>query len=218
MNIFFFSRFIHPFAAFFFIVIPIHFSRAESQPGPSRGLELYKGCVQCHGKAGEGNQSFGAPRLAEQEAWYLRAQIIKLQSGARQVPGENKHFREMLAQLRLIGSEEDVTALSEYISQLKSPPTPATFASDETSGKSYFAICVSCHGERAEGNRNVAAPKLAGLQDWYIASQLARFKAGERGASPSDATGGVMMTIALAVPDEDAAKAVSAYIQTHFPQ
>lgn len=205
-------------AVFVSLVGGIPFCRADLQSENSRGAELYKGCVQCHGKDGEGNQAYGAPRLAEQDAWYLRGQILKIQSGARQAPGENKVFRDMLAQLRQIGSEEDVTVLSEYISRLKSPPSAPTFAPDETSGKSYFAICISCHGERAEGNRNVAAPKLAGLQDWYIAGQLARFKAGERGASPSDGTGAVMMTIALAVPDEEAAKAVSAYIQTHFPQ
>ena len=69
--------------------------------------------------------------------------------------------------------------------------------------------CTACHGAAGEGSEAMKAPPLAGLQDWYITSQLAAFAAGER---EEDAA---VMTASVAVlPDAAAHRDVAAYILT----
>jgi cytochrome c553 len=40
--------------------------------------------------------------------------------------------------------------------------------------------CITCHGEKGEGNPEKLAPMLSGQHDWYILSQLTAFKNGSR--------------------------------------
>lgn len=40
--------------------------------------------------------------------------------------------------------------------------------------------CITCHGEKGEGNPAQLAPKLAGQHDWYMLAQLKKMKTGER--------------------------------------
>lgn len=40
--------------------------------------------------------------------------------------------------------------------------------------------CLSCHGEKAQGNPEVKAPLLAGQHDWYIIDQIAQIDSGKR--------------------------------------
>lgn len=50
-------------------------------------------------------------------------------------------------------------------------------------GKEIFITkgqCVTCHGEKAEGNISQLAPKLSGQHDWYLMAQLKKMKSGER--------------------------------------
>jgi cytochrome c553 len=72
---------------------------------------------------------------------------------------------------------------------------------------------VACHGDRGQGNQALNAPKLAGQADWYVASQLRKFKAGLRGTHPDDPTGALMRPMAMPVPDE-AIPDLVAYIRT----
>ena len=43
------------------------------KPTGFRGRGLYSGCSSCHGPSAEGNAALGAPRIAGQYTWYLRA-------------------------------------------------------------------------------------------------------------------------------------------------
>ena len=57
-------------------------------------------------------------------------------------------------------------------------------------------------------------PRLAGISDWYLLSQLGNFKAGIRGAHPDDLRGKQMgMFSQLLMSDEDM-RDVIAYINT----
>ena len=59
-----------------------------------------------------------------------------------------------------------------------------------------FDYCLLCHGADANGNYGIRAPKLSGMEPWYLARQLENFAAGVRGApagddvGPRDAPGG----------------------------
>ena len=41
-----------------------------------------------------------------------------------------------------------------------------------------FDYCLLCHGSNANGNYGIRAPKLSGIEPWYLARQLENFAAG----------------------------------------
>jgi cytochrome c553 len=60
-------------------------------------------------------------------------------------------------------------------------------AADAAAGKAKFAICAGCHGPTGAGNTALNYPKLAGLEETYVAQQLRDFKSGKR-TGPQAAT------------------------------
>ena len=52
-----------------------------------------------------------------------------------------------------------------------------------------FDYCLLCHGTNANGNYGIRAPKLSGMEPWYLARQLENFAAGVRGVPAEDAPG-----------------------------
>lgn len=45
-----------------------------------------------------------------------------------------------------------------------------------------FIYCTTCHGVELQGNRAVDAPRLNGMEDWYVRNQLLSFQRGWRGS------------------------------------
>ncbi len=87
---------------------------------------------------------------------------------------------------------------------------------DVAKGKQVYEVCVVCHGEHAEGNEDIGAPKLAGQHPWYLITQLQNFRAGIRGTHDDDDNGQVMQPMAVPLSDEDIENVV-AYISTLDP-
>jgi cytochrome c oxidase subunit 2 len=58
------------------------------------------------------------------------------------------------------------------------------------------------------------APRVAGMTDWYLASQLKNFKEGIRGEHPQDYYGKQMGFMARTLQDEQVINDVIAYINT----
>jgi len=81
-------------------------------------------------------------------------------------------------------------------------------------GKSIYATCSACHGQNGEGLQATNSPRLAGLHDWYLVSQLQKFRSGLRGASPGDTFGSQMAVFAKALENNQAISDVAAYIGT----
>jgi len=77
-----------------------------------------------------------------------------------------------------------------------------------------FAYCTVCHGAQGNGNPVIRAPKIAGLEPWYLTRQLQAFRAGWRGAHAEDATGREMRFVAEALPDDAAVARAVAFIGT----
>jgi cytochrome c oxidase subunit 2 len=92
--------------------------------------------------------------------------------------------------------------------------TQAAAAPDLAAGQQLYTSCVACHGTQGEGNQALNAPKIAGLQDWYIERQLEYFKDGTRGAEEGDTAGAMMRPMAMILADDAAIRNVSAYIAT----
>ena len=58
------------------------------------------------------------------------------------------------------------------------------------------------------------APRLAGMSDWYMVTQLKNFKQGIRGAHPKDMYGPQMASMAAILADDQAIEDLVAYINT----
>ena len=104
----------------------------------------------------------------------------------------------------------------EFNDWLDSYPTYAEVlalpAPNIAAGKSAYAVCSACHGPGGEGNALLNAPKLTGLQDWYLKRQILNFKHGLRGAGQGDAYGAQMAPMAATLVDDAAVNNVVAFI------
>jgi len=85
-------------------------------------------------------------------------------------------------------------------------------APDASAGQAAYAVCSACHGAGGEGNEMLNAPKLTGLQSWYLERQILNFKHGLRGAGADDTFGAQMAPMAAMLTDAAAVKNVVAYI------
>jgi cytochrome c oxidase subunit II len=83
---------------------------------------------------------------------------------------------------------------------------------DAAKGQPLYVVCATCHGQKAEGNATLNAPRLIQQHDWYLLRQLQNFKAGIRGKDPKDTYGAQMQPMAMTLADEAAMKNVIAYI------
>jgi cytochrome c oxidase subunit 2 len=83
-----------------------------------------------------------------------------------------------------------------------------------TRGKALYATCSGCHGAKGEGSAELKSPALAGQTDWYLVTQLERFRAGERGFHSDDVQGAQMRAASAVLPDAAAVQDVVAYINT----
>jgi len=62
--------------------------------------------------------------------------------------------------------------------------------------------CTTCHGTDGKGNEGVQAPRLAGMEAWYLTRQLENFRAGIRGTHPRDIEGIAMQPMAAKLTDD----------------
>lgn len=85
-------------------------------------------------------------------------------------------------------------------------------APDVSAGQAAYAVCSACHGAAGEGNEMLNAPKLTGLQSWYLERQILNFKHGLRGAGADDTFGAQMAPMAAMLVDDAAVRNVAAYI------
>lgn len=76
-----------------------------------------------------------------------------------------------------------------------------------------FVYCTVCHGVQVKGNPVIEAPRLSGMDAWYVERQLLAFKKGWRGTHEDDLIGMEMQPMAAILSDEEitqAARYVSA--------
>ncbi len=88
----------------------------------------------------------------------------------------------------------------------------AQAAGDAAAGAAAYAPCTACHGAAAEGNRDLAAPRLAHLEPVYIVTQLEKFKSGVRGGDGASDSARQMAGMAGTLADAQAMENVAAYI------
>lgn len=88
----------------------------------------------------------------------------------------------------------------------------ALSAPSTVDGKTLYTSCAACHGAKGEGNRALGAPNIAGMDAWYLKTQLDNFSTGKRGTKAGD-TYGAQMRAASAPTNTPANRAaIAAYI------
>ena len=176
-------------------------------------------CAACHGAAGEGNRSLGAPGLTQLSADYIARQLNHFVSGVRgAAAGDNAGKRMALSVANL--SEADIPNLAQLITtELPPALSTATLRGDAARGEDYYInICSACHGGNAQGNDALGAPTLAGVNDWYLKSSYESYLDGLRGTHPDDFYGAQMARLAPALANSDDINDVIAFIATLPPQ
>jgi len=183
-------------------------------PGLDRGQALFGYCSPCPGPNGHGTEALAAPNIAGLPQWYVQAQLEKFRAAHRGYSPWDTTGIRMKSMSWTLGLPGDVESVAQYVASLtRVPSEPTVQGGDAQAGQATYQVCAACHGPQAGGNQAVNAPPLAGQADWYLISQLHKFKAGLRGTDPADIAGQTMRPNSLAL-DDQTMKNVVAYIQT----
>jgi cytochrome c553 len=186
----------------------------ETQPTAS-GEEVFQLCTSCHGTQGQGDPEFLAPAIAGLPQWYVERALSKFRSGARGTHPSDISGMRMRPMALSFHNEGDLKAVAAYVSSMPAfDPAPTLEGGNAEAGKAHYAVCAACHGPDAAGNQQLNAPPLKNASDWYMLTQLQKFKSGARGTNPKDVEGAQMRPNAVALADEQAMKDVVAHIMT----
>jgi cytochrome c553 len=92
-------------------------------------------------------------------------------------------------------------------------------------GAVLFQLCAKCHGVEGYGNKDLGAPQIAGMPEWYVTKQLGAFASGGRGKHPLDDGGNRMRPMARTLRPEndyyktnDDYKVVAEYVASLTPK
>jgi cytochrome c553 len=85
----------------------------------SRGRELYVTCASCHGSNGEGNQTVGAPALADRTDWYLVTQLRNYKAGLRGSDQRDTNGAQMRALAQTLPDTQAIDDVVTYINTLR---------------------------------------------------------------------------------------------------
>lgn len=178
------------------------------------GAQLYQACESCHGPAGAGDIVQDAPAIAGLPAWYVASQLERFQTGLRGKHPDDVEGLKMRPMSLQVNSPVQRERVAEYVASLPSPRNAGKLHdADPSVGEQTFVMCIACHGPKGEGNQELNAPPLAGLDDWYVALQLRKFRSGIRGSVPGDPIGPTMAAMSMAV-QPDVIDDVAAYVHS----
>jgi cytochrome c oxidase subunit 2 len=186
-------------------------------PDPVAGKALFATCIACHGESGGGNPQLNAPKLAGQEAWYVRRQLENFKQGLRGAPENDVYGKQMIPFAGLLADDTAVRNVAAYIESLPDHTPAHTVPGNTTRGASLYRTCAACHGDSGQGISATNAPRLSQMSDWYLSRQLKNFKDGTRGSHHRDLYGRQMAMMSSVLPDEGAIQDLLAYINTLQP-
>lgn len=174
----------------------------------------FQSCTACHGEAGQGNATLGAPALAGQGAAYLQRQLQNFKSGVRGADPRDTQGAQMRPMATALDDAE-MPLIANYLSNLPWPIPATTQAGDLKNGNNYYqSKCGACHGGQAEGNPSLNAPGLAWLDAAYLKHQFRNFQLGVRGTHAGDTYGRQMKMMSTSLPTDKDLDDVIAYIQS----
>ena len=208
---------------------------AETQAALSTDLvageAAYAVCSSCHGANAEGNKAMHAPGLAGMDSEYMKRQLRHFKRGVRGAHEDDTWGRTMAPMAMMLADASAINNVVSYIGTLSgqaefdgaadyslSTATERFELSSSGDPKKaaalYGSTCAECHGDAGEGVWTVNAPALAGLEDWYLASQIKNFRNGIRGRHADDLYGLQMGLVSNTMTDDQAIYDMAAYIAT----
>ena len=130
--------------------------------------------------------------------------------GAHPQDVEGQMMRAMAKTL----NAEQTLGIARLVEKMPRVGPAPTIVADTTQGQELFTErCMECHRFNGEGEIVFGSAPLVGLQDWYLALQLRKFKDGRRGAEKNDANGQKMVHVTASfIEGEEMIQSVSAYI------
>jgi cytochrome c oxidase subunit 2 len=192
------------------------YSEVSSRPAPDivAGAASYQVCAACHGAAGEGNMVLNAPRLAGLQDWYLHRQLRNFKNGLRGASPDDVFGMQMAPMAATLADDDAIRNIVAFIDSLPEPAPKPTLVGDAERGKEIYTTCQSCHGLDGQGIWSQKAPRLSGVDDWYLVRQLEHYRQGIRGSHPEDLYGKQMALISIMLRDDEALSDLAAYINT----
>ncbi len=189
-------------------------SSAQVAGNASAGEPLYAVCSACHGMQAEGNPALNAPKLSGQGDWYLKRQLQYFKSGARGAHEKDAFGKMMAPMAATLVDGAAIDNVVAYIKTLPDKPAPPTVKMNTSNGQHLYVTCGACHGADGRGIEATNAPRLKGMSDWYMVTQLNNFRHGIRGAHAKDLYGPQMASMAAMLTSDQATNDLVAYINT----
>tara|TARA_R110002167_G_scaffold113852_4_gene287276 strand:- start:1701 stop:2312 length:612 start_codon:yes stop_codon:yes gene_type:complete len=190
------------------IVVGIALAASVSAAGDvEAGKNSSAMCAACH--AADGNSAVpNFPKLAGQGQQYLLKQLKDIKAG-------NRVIVEMTGMLDGF-SDQDLENLAAYFSAQTATGGQAKKDLVEAGEVLYrggnpatkIAACAACHGPSGKGIELAAFPALSGQHADYIATQLKKFRSGERA---NDGDTRMMRSVSALLSDKEI-EAVASYI------
>ena len=100
---------------------------------------------------------------------------------------------------------------------LKSLLALATLCGTAAAPADEFVYCTVCHGVQLMGNAVIQAPRLSGMETWYVEQQLRNFSKGMRGTHEDDFPGNEMRPMAAVLSDQQVGEAAGFANATQSP-
>lgn len=193
-------------------------AQAATNPNGDLGTTMWQTvCAQCHGVKGEGKLEIKSPSIAHLPSWYVTQQISNFREGRRGNDTAEPNGLLMAAIAKALQPEQ-IQAIARHVEKMPMvAPTPVVAQNevDIENGMLLFQErCMECHRYNASGEMAFGSPPLTGRQDWYLAEQIRRFKAGKRGTIKGDVNGAKMVLSSQFIGDEQSLKDVMGYIMT----
>ena len=159
--------------------------------------QLYFPCRSCHGDQGQGSPAIRAPAIGGQFPAYTARQLRNFRDGIRGVHPQDTYGRQMALMAANLDDQE-IEQLALFVAKMPASTVAPAAAPPEREAIAAYAPCAACHGRSGEGLEITGAPRIAGLDRLYIATQLRHFRDGVRGAMDGDEAGRQMRA---ALPD-----------------
>ena len=155
-----------------------------------------------------------APRLAGQGGWYLRRQLENFKHGIRGGDARDSFGAQMAPMAAVLADDVAMTNVVAYIGSLPDTDSPEPSAVTWQKAKRFTPPACPATAQRGQGIWSQNAPRLNGINDWYLARQLENYRQGIRGSHLQDLYGKQMSLMSIMLRDEEAVRDVVAYINT----
>ena len=147
-----------PYCAIAFLTVGL--LACSSPKGPDAGRVLYGNCETCHGEDGSGNQDYLAPAIAGLPEWYIEAQLEKFRDRVRGAHPEDEGGLRMGPMVQTVESNDEIQAVAGYVASLPpANPEPTLTGGSAERGRTLFATCVECHGEKRRRATKTKEPR-----------------------------------------------------------